>query len=113
MKAVVVHHNLNSLGGEASVAIETIQSLHDLGYEVYLVTIQKPDMRNILKTYGKLMPVKNIKSLFPFKLNYFGIYQKILTAFSSMKVEDVDLIINTNGGILPRGIPNNIPLCPN
>src|SRR3712207_9098604 len=36
-KAVVIHHTLNSLGGETTVAIETIESLYELGYEVDLV----------------------------------------------------------------------------
>jgi hypothetical protein len=42
--AVVVHHNLNTPGGEATVAIETIQLLNDLGYDVHLVTTQKPNI---------------------------------------------------------------------
>ena len=81
--AVVVHHNLNSLGGEAAVAIETIQSLNDLGYNVHLVTIQKPNLEAISKSFGKTISVKKIYSLFPFKINYLGIYQKILTPLSS------------------------------
>ena len=83
--AVVVHHNLNSLGGEAAVAIETIQSLNDLGYDVHLVTIQKPNIEAISKTSGKTIPVTKVYSLFPFKINYLGIYQKILTQLTSLK----------------------------
>jgi len=72
--AVVVHHNLNAQGGEAAVAIETIQSLNDLGYNVHLVTIQKPNLEAISKSFGKTISVKKIYSLFPFKINYLGIY---------------------------------------
>ena len=93
--AVVVHHNLNSPGGEAAVAIETIQSLHDLGYDVHLVTIQKPNIEAISKTSGKTIPVTKVYSLFPFKINYLGIYQKILTQLTSLKTKDVEIVIST------------------
>jgi alpha-1,2-mannosyltransferase len=108
--AVVVHHNLNSPGGEAAVAIETIQSLYDLGYDVHLLTIQKPDIDAISKIHGKTIPVTKVYSLFPFKINYLGIYQKILTQLSSLKTKDVNLVICTNGVTLPANIPCNIPI---
>src|ERR687896_356401 len=110
MKAVVIHHNLNSPGGEATVAIETIQSLYELGYDIDLITIQKPDLEGIVKSYGKRIAIRNVKFLFPFKLNYFGIYQRLLTAISSLSLKDSDIVINTNGNTLPYKIsPNNIP----
>jgi hypothetical protein len=43
MRAVVIHHMLNAPGGETTVALETIQSLFELGYDVELVTVQKPN----------------------------------------------------------------------
>lgn len=107
MKAVVIHHTLNAQGGEAAVAIETLQSLHDLGYEVYLITIQKPNLRNIYTLYGKTLPFVKIISLFPFKVSYFGIYQRLLTTLHSLKLKDPDILINTNGGMMPRNIPVN------
>jgi alpha-1,2-mannosyltransferase len=108
--AVVVHHNLNSPGGEAAVAIETIQSLNELGYDVHLITIQKPNLDAISKSYGKAISVKKIHSLFPFKINYLGIYQKILTPLYSINSKDVDIVISTNGVTLPNNIPSNIPV---
>jgi alpha-1,2-mannosyltransferase len=108
--AVVVHHNLNSPGGEAAVAIETIQSLNDLGYDVHLVTIQKPNIEAISKISGKTIPVTKVYSLFPFKINYLGIYQKILTQLTSLKTKDVEIVICTNGVTLPTNIPCNIPV---
>ncbi len=78
LKAVVIHHTLNSPGGESSFAIETIHSLSKLGYDIELVTVQKPNLELISKTYGKELPVKNIRFISPFKMNYFGIYQRLL-----------------------------------
>ena len=53
-KAVVIHHTLNSPGGESTVAIETIECLYELGYEVELLTVQPPDLDSISKSYGKI-----------------------------------------------------------
>ncbi|HET7644749.1 MAG TPA: glycosyltransferase [Nitrososphaeraceae archaeon] len=108
MKAVVIHHTLNSAGGESSFAIETIYSLSKLGYDVELVTVQKPDLKLITKTYGKELPVKKIRSIIPFKMNVFGIYQRLLTVLSSLNLNHSDIIIDTNGTNLPLNISQNI-----
>jgi glycosyltransferase involved in cell wall biosynthesis len=108
-KAVVIHHTLNSPGGETTVAIETIESLNELGYEVELVTVQPPDLDSITKSYGKKIHIARIKSLLPFKLNYFGVYQRLLTMLSSIDFKDSDVVINTHGDVLPYRISGNVP----
>jgi glycosyltransferase involved in cell wall biosynthesis len=108
-KAVVIHHTLNSLGGETTVALETIESLYDLGYEVELVTVQPPDVDRIVKSYGKKIHIARTKSLLPFKLNYFGVYQRLLTLLSSIDFKDSDVVINTHGDALPYRISGNVP----
>jgi hypothetical protein len=108
-KAAVIHHTLNSPGGESTVAIETIESLYELGYEVELVTVQPPDLDGISKSYGKKIHIATIKSLLPFKLNYFGVYQRLLTMLSSMDFKDSDVVINTHGDALPYRISGNVP----
>ncbi len=109
-KAVVIHHTLNTLGGETTVAIETIESLYELGYEVELVTIQPPDLDRIAKSYGKKkVHIARTKSLLPFKLNYFGVYQRLLTLFSSIDFKGSDVVINTHGDALPYRISGNVP----
>ena len=110
LKAVVIHHTLNSPGGESSFAIETIHSLSKLGYDIELVTVQKPNLERISKTYGKELLVKNVRFISPFKMNYFGIYQRLLTVISSLNLKPSDIVINTNGNNLPFNIPQNI-LC--
>ncbi|MDQ3872126.1 MAG: glycosyltransferase family 4 protein [Thermoproteota archaeon] len=103
-KAVVIHHTLNTLGGETTVAIETIESLHELGYEVELVTVQPPDLDSISRAYGKKIRIESIRSLLPFKLNYFGVYQRLLTMLSSIDFKDSEVVINTHGDALPYRI---------
>ena len=106
-KAVVIHHTLNTLGGETTVALETIESLNQLGYEVELVSIQPPDLARIEKSYGKKIHIARIKSLLPFKLNYFGVYQRLLTLLSSTDFKDSEVVINTHGDALPYRISGN------
>jgi glycosyltransferase involved in cell wall biosynthesis len=108
-KAIVIHHTLNTLGGETTVAIETIESLYELGYEVELVTVQPPDLDSISRAYGKKIRIGRTKSLLPFKLNYFGIYQRLLTMLSSIDLKDSEVVINTHGDALPYGISGATP----
>jgi glycosyltransferase involved in cell wall biosynthesis len=108
-KAVVIHHTLNTLGGETTVAIETIESLYELGYEVEFVTVQPPDLESINRAYGKKIHIEKIKSLLPFKLNYFGIYQRLLTMLSSIDLKDSEVVINTHGDALPYRISGATP----
>ncbi len=109
-KAVVIHHTLNTLGGETTVAIETIESLYELGYDVEVVTIQPPDLDSISRAYGKKkIHIGRVKSLLPFKLNYFGIYQRLLTMLSSIDLNDSKVVINTHGDALPYRISGATP----
>lgn len=110
MKAVVLHHTLNSSGGESSFTIETINSLYKLGYDIELITVQKPNFDLITKTYGKKPIIKKVRYISPFSINCFGLYQKLLTTISSLNLEPSDIVINTNGNSLPFNIPSNI-LC--
>ena len=110
MKAVVIHHNFNSPGGERIVAIETIQSLAELGYEIDLVTVQRPNLEDLAgTTYGKKIAVTKIRSLFPAKINYFGIYQRLLSTLQTLGLKDSDMVINTSGFVLPYKLPRSIP----
>jgi alpha-1,2-mannosyltransferase len=110
-KAAVIHHTLNAVGGETAVALETIDLLHELGYEVQLVTVQKPDLSATAKAYGRdEIPVSRIVSVFPFKLNYFGIYQRLLTVLPMLGIDrHSDLVINTHGNALPYSGISNVP----
>jgi glycosyltransferase involved in cell wall biosynthesis len=103
-KAVVIHHTLNTLGGETTVALETIQSLHELGYDIELVTVQPPDLDSISRAYGKKIRIERIRSLLPFKLNYFGVYQRLLTMLASIDFKDSEVVVNTHGDALPYRI---------
>ena len=108
MKAVVIHHTLNAPGGESTVAIETIESLYELGYDIELITVQKPNLEYLAKIYGKRIHIRKIKSLIPFKMNYFSLYQRLLMVIPRLGLRDSDIIINTHGSVIPYRIPNDI-----
>jgi hypothetical protein len=72
MRAVVIHHNLNTPGGKATVAIETIQCLHELGFDVELLTVQKPDLKRLTRVYGKRIQLDRIMAILPFKMDFFA-----------------------------------------
>ncbi|WP_148681162.1 glycosyltransferase [Candidatus Nitrososphaera gargensis] len=104
VKAAVIHHTLNTLGGETTVAIDAIESLHELGYEVDLITVQPPDLERVAKAYGKDLQIKHMISLLPFKANYFGMYQKLMTVLLSSRIHGADIVLNTHGDLLPYHI---------
>lgn len=108
VKAVVIHHTLNAPGGESTVAIETMESLYELGYDIELITVQKPNLEYLAKIYGKRIHIRKIKSLIPFKMNYFSLYQRLLMIIPRLGLRDSDIIINTHGSVIPYRIPNDI-----
>jgi glycosyltransferase involved in cell wall biosynthesis len=109
VKAVVIHHTLNSPGGESTVAIETIESLYELGYDIELITVQKPNLEYLTKIYGKTIHITKTRSLIPFKMNYFSLYQRVLMAIPRLGLRESDIIINTHGSVIPYMIPGNVP----
>jgi glycosyltransferase involved in cell wall biosynthesis len=109
MKAAVLHHSLNRPGGETTVALQIIESLHDIGYDVELISVEKLIYDDVATAYGKKVVAKNTRYLFPRTVGFFGLYQRLLTGISSLGLKDIDLIISTNGTVLPLGIQKHIP----
>src|SRR6478736_256853 len=100
MNVGVVHHSLEGKGGSGRLAINTIETLNDMGLKVTLIISQKPDFNKIKETYNKDVQVDTVKSIFPIGLGAFGIYQRILTLLPATFVK-ADLLINTHGDLLP------------
>lgn len=99
MKAIVVHHNLNILGGAERLAVNVIELLNEMGYEVHLVTTKKPDIDALKDSFGKKLNIVKVHCLLPFQFNYFSIYQKLFTNLYVFLIRDVDVIINTTGDV--------------
>jgi glycosyltransferase involved in cell wall biosynthesis len=70
--------------------------------------VQKPNLEDLAKIYGKKIHIRKIRSLIPFKMNYFSLYQRLLMVIPCLGLRDSDIIINTHGSVIPYKIPNNV-----
>lgn len=103
MKALILHHTLNSAGGGERVSLGVIEALKELKKgEVDLGTVEKTDWRRVKNAFGDVTLPDKEMNILPFKLNLFGIYQRALTGVYAYKYrKKYDLIINTHGDVMP------------
>lgn len=107
LRILIVHHSLNGVGGGERVALHIIKALQEAGHEVELGTVEKTDWGRVLRISGvRLRSIPREFSLFPIKLNAFGIYQRPLSALSLLFRRGYDLTINTHGDVMP--VPTTI-----
>lgn len=101
MKVAVVHHDLSARGGGERVCVTVLELLHEMDFDVSLVTVSPPKPEEIRKAFGKdISFVKEVRSLLPVRLRMFGIYQRMLTLIPMMTVK-ADLVIVTHGDVYP------------
>jgi glycosyltransferase involved in cell wall biosynthesis len=108
MRAGLVHHSLNSRGGGERVAVNVIELLNEMGFEVELITSQPPDFKQLNSAYNRDVRVNKVRSLLPIKISVFGIYQRLFTSIPAASSK-VDILVNTHGDVLPHISSNNIP----
>jgi glycosyltransferase involved in cell wall biosynthesis len=89
--ANVVHTSLNYHGGAEALAITTIESLADLGFDIELTVVEKPCIKELGRTYGDIATsaLKNISAV------------RIMKSFVMNRTQKYDISINTAGDILP------------
>ena len=102
MRIGVIHHSLNAAGGADRLCLKTIEALKEAGHEVVLATVEPTNWKRVERILGKVVKPDKETSLLPFKLELFGIYMRLLTSFSALKLrKKCDLLINTHGDALP------------
>jgi len=102
MRIGVIHHSLNVAGGGERLCLKTIEALKEAGHEVVLATVEPTNWKRVERILGKVVKPDKETSLLPFKLELFGIYMRLLTSFSALKLrKKCDLLINTHGDALP------------
>ena len=90
MIAKVAHISLNARGGAERLAVITINTLHSMGFDVELATMERPDMASIKQTYGLSNAGLDVSKV------------SILDVFNNKdETSAYDLTINTHGDILP------------
>jgi glycosyltransferase involved in cell wall biosynthesis len=82
---------LSYRGGAEALAIATIESLADLGFDIELTVVEKPHIEKLGRTYGDIATsiLKNISAI------------HLLKSFLTNKTQKYDISINTAGDILP------------
>lgn len=98
-------------GGFARVIRDLIAALNSMGKKVYLLTPFKVDMRKISELYG---PIKIDKFYYPNKFKAFfcreeTLGRKLIKREFKKMVKEVDMIIDMDGAVLHRYLPENFP----
>ena len=106
---IVAIPNISVAGGFARVFRDLAAALDTLNKEVYLLTPYKVDYKKIEEYHG---PVKFKKIFYPEKLKAKlcrenTISRKLLRQEFREMANEVDMIIDLDGGILERYLPNN------
>ncbi len=119
----MVHYSFKVMGGAERVALDTIEALQEMGFEVTLVTVHRPDLNAIAKTYQMNLEIGKIRFLFPPQVDtgrwpiHLQALPGLLTMLQSATLK-ADLLINTHAEFpvphftltLPYSTLNNAPL---
>lgn len=90
MKIGIIHGFVGGGGGTEQTLLAIIEALVERKHIVSLYTISKPTIQ---------IPNVKIHSSFPFRLPFFGIYQRYLESKLIERTRNDDLIIQASGGI--------------
>ena len=102
MRVGIVHSSLNVAGGADRLCLKTIEALREAGHKVMLATVEPTDWKKVGRILGKIVRPNEETSLINFKLKMFGIYMRLLTSFSALKLrKKCDVVVNTHGDVLP------------
>ena len=94
------------MGGSARVALHVLGLLHEMGYRTILVAVEPTKWDRVQRITGINVRADEERPVFPFKVRYFGIYARLLTAYKLSRLKNkglCDLTINTHGDVLPVG----------
>lgn len=99
-KIAIVHHTLAAMGGGERVGATLIEALNEVGIRPDVYSTAPIPKEYFNSFYNKKLEYKLI-SLFPFRIKIFGIYQKILSSYSSFRLINYDVVVNTTGVYTP------------
>jgi glycosyltransferase involved in cell wall biosynthesis len=96
LKANFIFSDLNPCGGGERLTLVTMQAILEMGIDIELTTLEKPNITKLENAYGKVISsiVKNIK-----KINILQSLDE--QNINNVMKEDYDIIINTHGDIVP------------
>lgn len=95
-----MHPDLNERGGAELVAVTTMETLCEMGFNIDLVTIKKPNAAALKKAFNVDLDVESIKFVLPSNVNYKkSIYSQLIMQLLTLPLnlcDKADLIINTH-----------------
>ena len=121
-KAKIIHDNLNAGGGSERLAFATIELLNEMGFKVDLLTLQKPNLKEIKSDFGggnsnswdfDQVGIFDFRTIIGVKKTGETSNEKNVRDIKSIsdnsKFDDknYDLIINTHGDLLPYYYSHN------
>jgi glycosyltransferase involved in cell wall biosynthesis len=101
MNAKLVHDDLNAGGGSEYLALSTINTLNEMGFQVDLASFTQPNINEIKKDFGiSDLSIRNVE-----RIDIFSLLQADSHSKAAAKVygddSGYDLVINTHGDLLP------------
>ena len=96
MKANIIYSDLNPCGGGERLTLVTMQAILEMGIDIELTTLEKPNITKLENAYGKGIAsiIKSIK-----KINILRVLDE--QSINNIMKEGYDIIINTHGDIVP------------
>ncbi|MDQ4072723.1 MAG: hypothetical protein M3162_00320, partial [Thermoproteota archaeon] len=96
MKVNFVFSDLNSCGGAEMLTIVTMKAILEMGFDIELTTLEKPDITKIEKAFGKNLSsaLRKIK-----KINMIQMFDE--RSITDNIGNGYELIINTHADIIP------------
>ncbi|MGQ9506351.1 MAG: glycosyltransferase [Candidatus Bathycorpusculaceae bacterium] len=99
-KIAIILHTFSGRGGGERVSVSTIEALNHAGVVPHVYTTS-PIQLNFLPSFcGKNIKI-HVHSIAPFSISLFSIYQPLIISFSSFRLIDYDVVINTSGIYTP------------
>lgn len=95
MRAIVLHHELDVMGGAERVFLAVLEALHEMGIKVILITKYKPRLQ---------FNIDKVSYIFPYHVKKWPIHLRILLALQVLPlcfIHKADLVIATSGVGLP------------
>ena len=111
LKVAICHSTLETMGGAERVGATLVEALNEAGITPDIfVTVPSPNIgRNHLNHfYGKDLKFRLIPFL-PFRVNIFGVYQKIISSSCIFRLTNYDVIVSTGGDFSPMLFSKLLP----
>lgn len=97
----MLHFTLTAMGGGERVGASTVEALNKIGIVPDFIGPSPVYREQLMKHFGKNLDM-NVKSILPFQLMIFGLYQRLLMNVFLANLRGYDVVVNTTGSGVPK-----------